>query len=588
MRACARERFGSGELAGLAVAIAGLGHVGAALARRLADAGARARGLRHRLRASAALAEALGARWVEPERELLVECDILAPCALGGAIDARRRAAAALRDRLRVRQQPARRRRARGRARRARDPLRARLHRQRRRADPRLQGDPRLLRGARPRAGARDRGRARPGLRRWPRERDHTPLAAARRLAEERLGAAAGAQTDARWTRLWVVRLGRRPLRARRSAVQKPARARRAAPAEIPDLLLLLEHPPVYTRAAARPRTSCRWARTGTGCRGSRSARPTAAAASPTTAPASSSATRSSTCARCGDDVHVYVRRMERVMIAALGDYGVEAEMIEGLTGVWVGDAARRAEDRLDRRPRQPRGHHARLRGQRQQRPAAVRVDRPVRDRGLPDDLAHPRAGRRAGPRCDSRRRSRRRFAEVYERRAGRSVDASEVLAAGRRGGATVGADGDRGRRRPAPRHPLAGQPRRRDRDRGPAVPRAQAALAEGPGARRADLPAAEGGDRGRQPPHRLRGGELPERRRVLGARHGDVHDPRRRLHPPLRLLQRADGRADLERPARAAAGRQPGEEDGPAPRGGHLGRPRRPARLRRRAPSSA
>ena len=86
MRACARARFGSRDLAGLRVAIAGIGHVGAALARRLADAGAQLvvsdvdGGKR-------AIAEALGARWIEPEHELLVDCDILAPCALGGAID---------------------------------------------------------------------------------------------------------------------------------------------------------------------------------------------------------------------------------------------------------------------------------------------------------------------------------------------------------------------------------------------------------------------------------------------------------------------------------------------------------------------
>ena len=117
---------------------------------------------------------------------------------------------------------------------------------------------------------------------------------------------------------------------------------------------------------------------------------------------------------------------------------------------------------------------------------------------------------------------------------------------------------------------------------RGAALPRAQAALAEGPGAGRPDLPAPEGDDPRAEPAHGLRGGQLPQRRRVLGARHRDLHDPRRRLHAPLRLLQRADGQADLERPARADAGRGPGEADGPAPRGGHLGRPRRPARLRR------
>jgi lipoyl(octanoyl) transferase len=37
-----------------------------------------------------------------------------------------------------------------------------------------------------------------------------------------------------------------------------------------------------------------------------------------------------------GDDVHEYVRRLERVAIAALADHGVEAQTIEGLTGIWT------------------------------------------------------------------------------------------------------------------------------------------------------------------------------------------------------------------------------------------------------------
>src|SRR5919106_1790841 len=37
-----------------------------------------------------------------------------------------------------------------------------------------------------------------------------------------------------------------------------------------------------------------------------------------------------------GDDVHEYIRRMERVMISSLGDWGVEAQVIDGLTGVWT------------------------------------------------------------------------------------------------------------------------------------------------------------------------------------------------------------------------------------------------------------
>ena len=38
-----------------------------------------------------------------------------------------------------------------------------------------------------------------------------------------------------------------------------------------------------------------------------------------------------------GDNVHEYVRKLERLMIGSLAAVGVEAEVIDGLTGVWVG-----------------------------------------------------------------------------------------------------------------------------------------------------------------------------------------------------------------------------------------------------------
>jgi lipoyl(octanoyl) transferase len=40
---------------------------------------------------------------------------------------------------------------------------------------------------------------------------------------------------------------------------------------------------------------------------------------------------------RC--DVHRYVRDLEEVLIRSAGDYGIGAGRIEGLTGVWVGEA---------------------------------------------------------------------------------------------------------------------------------------------------------------------------------------------------------------------------------------------------------
>jgi lipoyl(octanoyl) transferase len=38
-----------------------------------------------------------------------------------------------------------------------------------------------------------------------------------------------------------------------------------------------------------------------------------------------------------GDDIHRFVRGLEQVMTGTLGEYGVRANTIEGLTGVWVG-----------------------------------------------------------------------------------------------------------------------------------------------------------------------------------------------------------------------------------------------------------
>lgn len=87
MRACVRERFGSSDLAGRRVTVIGLGHVGAGLARRLVACGARL-AVSDIDPAKHAVARALDAAWLEPDEALRSECDVLAPCALGGAIDA--------------------------------------------------------------------------------------------------------------------------------------------------------------------------------------------------------------------------------------------------------------------------------------------------------------------------------------------------------------------------------------------------------------------------------------------------------------------------------------------------------------------
>ncbi len=85
MRACARRLWGSGDFAGMRVAIVGVGHVGSALARRLAARGAELI-LADVVASRVALATELDARWVTPGEALAADCEILAPCALGGVI----------------------------------------------------------------------------------------------------------------------------------------------------------------------------------------------------------------------------------------------------------------------------------------------------------------------------------------------------------------------------------------------------------------------------------------------------------------------------------------------------------------------
>jgi leucine dehydrogenase len=86
MRACCERAFGSRDLRGRTVSIVGTGHVGSALAKRLDKAGARLT-LSDIEPARRELADRLGARWTDPTTALLADVDVVAPCALGGAID---------------------------------------------------------------------------------------------------------------------------------------------------------------------------------------------------------------------------------------------------------------------------------------------------------------------------------------------------------------------------------------------------------------------------------------------------------------------------------------------------------------------
>jgi lipoyl(octanoyl) transferase len=106
----------------------------------------------------------------------------------------------------------------------------------------------------------------------------------------------------------------------------------------IPDVLLLLEHPPVYTRGrrstAAELPMGVEWYELqGIEVRDTdRGGRVTYHG------PGQLVAYPIVSLRPYGDDVHAYVRGLERVAISTLAANGVEAGTIEGLTGIWAGE----------------------------------------------------------------------------------------------------------------------------------------------------------------------------------------------------------------------------------------------------------
>ncbi len=88
VRAVARRLFGSDDLHGRTVLVSGLGSVGAPLARRLHEAGATLLLSDVDRGRAEALAAELGGRVVAPEAVANTACDVFAPCAVGGVLDA--------------------------------------------------------------------------------------------------------------------------------------------------------------------------------------------------------------------------------------------------------------------------------------------------------------------------------------------------------------------------------------------------------------------------------------------------------------------------------------------------------------------
>jgi lipoyl(octanoyl) transferase len=106
----------------------------------------------------------------------------------------------------------------------------------------------------------------------------------------------------------------------------------------IPDVLLLLEHPAIYTRGRRStpeelPMAEEWYAMQGIEVRDTdRGGRVTYHG------PGQLVAYPIVDLRAYGDDVHEFVRRLEQVAISSLAEHGVGAQTIEGLTGVWTED----------------------------------------------------------------------------------------------------------------------------------------------------------------------------------------------------------------------------------------------------------
>jgi lipoate-protein ligase B len=131
---------------------------------------------------------------------------------------------------------------------------------------------------------------------------------------------------------LWVANLGRVPY-ADAYALQDELRAARQA-GDIPDALLLLEHPPVYTRGRRTERGDLPMGDDWYRAQGidvadtNRGGRVTYHGPGQLVGYPIVEIT----------DVVEYLRTMERGIIAALADEGIDACVRDGLTGVWVGE----------------------------------------------------------------------------------------------------------------------------------------------------------------------------------------------------------------------------------------------------------
>jgi lipoyl(octanoyl) transferase len=112
--------------------------------------------------------------------------------------------------------------------------------------------------------------------------------------------------------------------------------AERRAEGSIPDVLMLLQHPPVYSRGRRTKAEELPMGDEWYEARGIEVLDTDRGGLVTYHGPGQLVAYPIVDLAPMGGDVHEYVRGLERVMIGSLAEHGVGAQTIEGLTGVWT------------------------------------------------------------------------------------------------------------------------------------------------------------------------------------------------------------------------------------------------------------
>ena len=133
---------------------------------------------------------------------------------------------------------------------------------------------------------------------------------------------------------LWIVKTDTLPYADGLALQERLAVARRAG--EIPDVAIFLEHLPVYTKGRRSEPGHLPMGEDWYRMQGIEIAETDRGGQVTYHGPGQLVAYPIFDLAAMDGDVHAYVRALEAAMIGTLGDFGIPAQIFEGLTGVWT------------------------------------------------------------------------------------------------------------------------------------------------------------------------------------------------------------------------------------------------------------